>query len=706
MARRAAAAAAAVFAASSSAAAAAPPPLGNVLVLLADDQGWGDVGYNAVADRQFIPGAGGRVWTPNPPRTPVIDALARDDATLVFDRFYSGSPVCSPTRASLLSGRTPDRECVFNAEGCGQEPAWSCVNPEPFPPVVPTAAAAFAAAGFATLHTGKFHLGDFFPKDNPTPSYAYRQWPVVHPGTLGFGAWSSTEASASSTMCNCGCDPAWPAEPPGCVIGGGTYVLNQSFPCTNYWSLAPGAPVPACLQPRTSTRGCVANLTAKIPGDDTVFLAGGFGAFVNASVAAGRRFFATVQLHTNHVPHPALPQFFHAYNGTDGQWAGDYLGTLTQMDAGVGVVMAALAAAGVADSTLLVYAADNGPHPGTPGDGAGGIADVLTATNGLRQCKASVFEGGIRVPGFIRWPGVITGNPRTTVPAYVPDLFPTFLDALGAPYPRPGWAVDGESLLPLISRANTSWVRSKPLGWRLGDQAAWMDPSGRWKLVRSPDAGQCALENSTYLPHNKTGPFLFDLWADPTESAPVPDGGGGGGVGPALAAGLAAWEASIAHSQVAESHCLPPNGTVTVTRAGACLAADGTATHAAVRGDAACTGAARAGAPPPPLVDWVVDDAGVLRLAANGTQCFHTDESAKDPCAAGTPVWLGPQCTDNGVTLDPGAGVLPQPGCPGMCAGVGGGGAVVLTPCTDPAATGWAVGPPAPARGVYRRPND
>jgi arylsulfatase A-like enzyme len=134
------------------------PP--NILFLLTDDQGFGDVGYTS--SQAVQPGAGGKRWTPNPPRTPHLDALAAAPGTLVFDRMYSGSPVCSPTRASLLTGRTPDRECVFNAEGCGQEPAWSCINPEPFPggyaageSNIYTVANAAKDAGYAGLHTGK-----------------------------------------------------------------------------------------------------------------------------------------------------------------------------------------------------------------------------------------------------------------------------------------------------------------------------------------------------------------------------------------------------------------------------------------------------------------------------------------------------------------------------------------------------------------------
>lgn len=235
---------------SSTALAAAPP---NILFILADDQGYGDIGYNEPLNVQ--PGAGGARYTPNPPRTPNLDALASASSTIVFDRFYSGSPVCSPTRSSLLTGRTPDRECIFNAEGCGQEPAWSCICPTPFPSgwaanesAVFTVANAAARAGYVSLHSGKWHLGDFFPKQNPNPSYAYKKWPVSTPAQAGFDEFYSTEASASSTMCNCGCDPAWPLEAPGCVTGGGVYTKTP-FACVS----RPSSPAPRNSHPNPTT---------------------------------------------------------------------------------------------------------------------------------------------------------------------------------------------------------------------------------------------------------------------------------------------------------------------------------------------------------------------------------------------------------------------------------------------------------------------
>eukprot|EP00729_Bicosta_minor_P014683 gene14683-21421_t len=80
----------------------------NILIVLGDDTGWGDVSYNTKYFND--PAAGGGTFVPNPPHTPQLDKWATGPGSIVFERFYSGNPVCSPTRAALLSGRTPFRD--------------------------------------------------------------------------------------------------------------------------------------------------------------------------------------------------------------------------------------------------------------------------------------------------------------------------------------------------------------------------------------------------------------------------------------------------------------------------------------------------------------------------------------------------------------------------------------------------------------------
>ncbi len=490
----------------------ASPATPNIIFLMSDDQGWGDVAYNKV---YYQPGAGGTEFTPNPPRTPNLDAMATGPNSILFHRFYSGSAVCSPTRSSVLTGRTPDRDCIFGAEGCGQKPAWKCDDRLPLPPSTFTVAEAVKQLNYSTGHWGKWHLGDFYLKPGAKKG-AYEKWPVSHPGIHGFDTWFSTEASASSTTCNCGCKPEWVAEDKGCIIGGGAW-QHKAFDCTNYWAFADKAAAKRaeCLAPTTSTRDCVANLTSKIPGDDTEYILDQFEPFLKENSEAGKPFLAVLWLHTVHEPHPALPEFYYAYNDTDGNPAGDYLGTITQMDDQIGRLRSMLDKYGVRNDTMLWFTADNGPHPGSD------IKDVRRSTNGMRQCKASLFEGGIRVPGILEWPARIQQNRESWVPVATFDYLPTVLDVLGLSHPQPDWAKDGVSLAPLID--DPTWTRpaEKFLGFELGNQRAVIE--GEMKLLVSPSNGQCGWETaSKYNPKSK-GPFLFNLTADPTESEPLND---------------------------------------------------------------------------------------------------------------------------------------------------------------------------------------
>eukprot|EP00965_Chrysotila_dentata_P231156 6198186-Pleurochrysis_carterae.AAC.3 len=147
-------------------------------------------------------------------------------------------------------------------------------------------------AGYATIHIGKWHLGDMFLKSNSTRQRrsssweregtdfsSYDKWPVSHPGMHGFDQWFSTPASAATTTPNCGCDKAWVAG--GCVSGGGEWAQKAPSSCTNYWQPSSmAAETPACRVSESATRDCVSNLTAKIgelrespdTGDDTEYM--------------------------------------------------------------------------------------------------------------------------------------------------------------------------------------------------------------------------------------------------------------------------------------------------------------------------------------------------------------------------------------------------------------------------------------------------
>eukprot|EP01063_Lacrimia_lanifica_P013714 TRINITY_DN2032_c0_g1_i3.p2 TRINITY_DN2032_c0_g1~~TRINITY_DN2032_c0_g1_i3.p2 ORF type:complete len:721 (+),score=249.85 TRINITY_DN2032_c0_g1_i3:55-2217(+) len=492
----------------------------NVVFVLADDIGWGDVSYNT---EYFNPGAGGDRWDANAPRTPNIDALATADGTMRFDRFYAGSPICSPTRATIMSGRTPERECVGTAEGCGQEPAWACLEGHPFPFTTSTSAELAKGQGYATFFAGKWHLGDFWVKEGRHKK-ASETWPSSNPGHHGFDVWHATEASAESSTPNCGCDPAWRAQGNGCIVGGGAWTTSEALECTNYWRWAKdaGALDAKCFEAASTDRSCVANLTQKIEGDDSEYIMDLFEAWLTDDVGLGggqgdakAPFFAFLWLHTNHEPHYALPEWFHKYKDVKGDWAGDYLGTISQMDAQIGRLRALLKAKGVEESTMVWFTADNGAHTAKRPGGQ------LAASNGLRQCKGSVFEGGIREPGFVRWPGVIGKAQQTKHMANTLDFLPTLLDIWGADYPHPSWPLDGASLYPLLSgKVPLDSPRAKAMPFSVHGQSALINDTGAdgvWKIVANPEQGECKDWQPPYK-KGAAGPYLFRLDVDETES--------------------------------------------------------------------------------------------------------------------------------------------------------------------------------------------
>jgi len=429
----------------------------------------------------------------------------------------------------------------------------------PLPPTEFTVAEALKQRHYATLFVGKWHLGDFWDKGE-RGGPALRKWPASNPGIHGFDEWHATEASASSSTTNCGCVASWSKTGKGCIVGGGSW-SNKALECTNYWSPTDlsGKHVPtqpACRQPKTAKRDCVANLTSKIEGDDSQYMMDVFEDFLKRKAPGGSEaspWFAQLSIHTNHVPHPAMPEWYHAYKEAEGGPAGDYHGTISQMDAAIGRLSQMLKHYNVYDNTMLWFSAgDNGAHT------SGRPSGQLSASNGLRQCKASIFEGGIRVGGFVQWPGTIKQHKETYHAAVTMDFLPTILELLGMKHPHPQWYSDGMSLLPLLKGdIPTTSHRSKELGWKFAKQTAWQKDYGSdgvWKIVAKPLKGQC----SEFLPpygqmKKPNGPFLFNLTADPTESVDLCKQESKRCA--EMKTGMQNFVTSIAHSRVAESQC-------------------------------------------------------------------------------------------------------------------------------------------------------
>jgi arylsulfatase A-like enzyme len=161
-----------------------------------------------------------------------------------------------------------------------------------------------------------------------------------------------------------------------------------------------------------------------------------------------------------------------------------YAAMITNLDRHVGRVLDSLDRLGLADRTLVVFSSDNGttlPHKGDAVFGVGGVdADFFNSTAGLRDFKGSVYEGGIRVPLIVRWPGRVKPGSTSDYPSYFPDHFPTLCEAAGLPVP-PG--LDGVSLVPVFTGGAAP--ERKPMVWAFsGYRGQYAVAFGGLKAVR------------------------------------------------------------------------------------------------------------------------------------------------------------------------------------------------------------------------------
>ncbi len=190
-------------------------------------------------------------------------------------------------------------------------------------------------------------------------------------------------------------------------------------------------------------------------------------------------FAMSIWVHEPHSPIATDPQFSDLYDGHENS---KYMGNITQLDHALGQVMEMLDKAGISDNTFLFFTSDNGPVPNYGG-----------TTGGLRGGKRSSHEGGIRVPGVVRWPGHIEAGTVSDVPVIGSDIFSTILDIVGIPLPDDR-TIDGTSMLPAF--AGKPVTRNVPLYWRthvsaVGDRSALR--IGDWKIVSNDEMNEFLL---------------------------------------------------------------------------------------------------------------------------------------------------------------------------------------------------------------------
>lgn len=247
--------------------------------------------------------------------------------------------------------------------------------------------------------------------------------------------------------------------------------------------------------------------------------------FIGACVRDGRPFLAVIWFGSPHTPHNPLPADLAAAGGSR------YYGEMLAVDRAMGRLRSELRRMGIAENTLVWFNSDNG----AAADGSNGP---------LRGRKATLWEGGVRVPGIIEWPARIRKATVTDVPACTSDIYPTLLELLGIDVPDQIQPLDGISLVPLIDGRMDS--RPSPI-------AFWHNPA-RTAVELNIATGHAALADNRYklhkLPDGKWE--LYDLLEDISESrdlaATKPD------VVERMKAHLLRWQESVAASYRGEDY--------------------------------------------------------------------------------------------------------------------------------------------------------
>ena len=462
---------AAVLLAAAWSAAAAAQTRPNVVLILADDLGYGDVGA-------FNPG--GRIPTPH------LDRLAREGLRLTDA--HTPSAVCTPTRYGLLTGRYPWRTRLPRGVLWGNGDAL-------IEPNRTTIASLLRDAGYHTAGIGKWHLG--------------LRWTAI-PGTVPDRTTNNEKAPVD-----------W-IDYRGRITDGPThhgfaefFGLPASLDMRDYVYID-GDRVP---EPPTTT---LAGEPSTIPAFYRPGRAGAtfrpervLGDLTSRAVryvrehAAGRQpFFLYLALASPHTP--VLPTA--GFAGRTG--LGPYADFVAETDASIGEVLQALEQTGAAKNTLVLFASDNGPAP------IAGMIESLRAkghdsAGGWRGAKQDLYEGGHRVPVIVKWPGVVAPGATSRALVSLVDVLATIADVVGRPLLDAG--EDSISFLPLLRQPATAVERRAAVVVQSGNGSLAIR-DGRWKLCMAPGSGGLSAPVPGSADERGLPPVqLFDLEADPSE---------------------------------------------------------------------------------------------------------------------------------------------------------------------------------------------
>ncbi len=449
---------------------AAETRLPNIVIILADDLGYGDLGcYNAASK---IP-------------TPHLDQLAREGVR--FTDAHSPSAVCTPTRYGLLTGRYPWRSRLKR----GVLAPWGAALIEKDRLTLPSM---LRAKGYATAAIGKWHLGMTWPttdgkppasRENPLSNVDFTRPITEGPTTRGFDTYFGTDVPNYSPFCFIENDR---------TLGVPTDLSNvEDFnirgPALPGWRSVN-------ILPELTRRAVIS---------------------VEQAAQQKRPFFLYFALTSPHYPVAPAPEFI----GKSG--AGAYGDFVVQTDWVAGQITDALKRTGAVENTLIIFTSDNGPEiDGEVSIGAFARLQKFdhASMGALRGVKRDAWEGGHRVPFIARWPGRVPSGKVSDQFLILTDLMATCAAITGSPLPADA-AEDSVNILPALlgdkierEAGVTVGISGKP-ALRQGDWVLIAAPTGRENPEPrgEPDWFR---EQRGYTPHDSAHE-LFNLREDPTQ---------------------------------------------------------------------------------------------------------------------------------------------------------------------------------------------
>ena len=389
-----------------------PPGPPNIVFIFIDDLGWAELGCYGNRFNE----------------TPHIDRLAGQG--MRFTDAYSAAPVCSPTRAALMTGQYPARVGITDYLRADDDKHLSPDRVTLNEPV--------ASRGYKTAWIGKWHLTGDYGKKRGAPS------------RHGFDEVMSSETG---------------------YIAGGKYFHPYFF--------MKGLPA--------RWRG--EYLTDRLSWEAADFISrhkdGPFCLFLSHYA-----------VHTRLAAKKKIVEKYKTRPGAGKRRNNPVLAAMIEsIDEGVGLIVRKLSELGIAEDTVVMFTSDNGGE------------DRVTSNAPLRGGKSQLYEGGIRVPLIVRWPGVVKPGAVCNVPVNTVDVYPTFLDLAGAA-PAAGQIFDGESLVPLLKRT----------GGLKRDALYWHYPLAKPHFLGGESGGAIRQDNLKLIEFYETGKLeLYDLKADPGE---------------------------------------------------------------------------------------------------------------------------------------------------------------------------------------------